>query len=70
MDWQARARINGEIAVIAEGTATSIETTALAELERRNITACRLWQSIDGKWIDAGKALWNTQYDRTSPSRD
>ena len=69
-DWEARAHVNGQKVVIAAGSAETIRDLATAELERRNISACRLWELVERRWVDVGEAIWNTRHDRDSPVRD
>jgi hypothetical protein len=41
-----------------------------AEMKRRNIPRCRLWERQDGKWVETDETLRNTSYDPHSPTTD
>jgi hypothetical protein len=69
--WQAIAKVAGVSQAIAVGTSEpAVREFALSELVRRNLPACRLWQSVNGKWVDAGEPIWNVEHDRSAPTID
>ncbi len=69
-DWQARAEIDGEPEILAVGTALDIRARAADQMEKRNISGCRLWQLVDDRWVDVDEPLPNMKHDPQSPVRD
>ena len=66
-DWQARALVDDEKVAIATGSAETIRQLAAAEMERRNISACRLWHFDRSDPGRRRRALWNTRHNRDAP---